>query len=130
MKLKKEIFVETENKPVAPRTPLNIDVAFRRSYAREETKANLKNISLSGAFLFHSGEKLGPGEKVQLTFSVSGRERAVQAVVVWTNTKGSGVKFLPLNNRDVQIVDDLIFYVESKRTGTKSVLDQIFKKVA
>lgn len=104
---------------------------LRKSYAREETKANLKNISLSGAFLFHSGEKLVAGEKVQLTFSVSGRERDAQAVVVWTNSKGSGVKFLPLNNRDVDnIVDDLIYYVESKRTGTRSVLDQIFKKVA
>jgi hypothetical protein len=127
--LTKEIVVETENKAVAPRTPLNIDVDFRKSYAREETKANLKNISLSGAFLFHSGEKLAAGEKVQLTFSVSGRERDVQAIVVWTNTKGSGVKFLPLNNRDTQIIDDLIYYVESKRSGTRTVLDQIFKKV-
>lgn len=121
--------METLNNP-APRTPLNINVAFRRSYAREETKGTLKNISISGAFLNHSGEELHPGEKVLLTFSVSGRERNVHATIVWSNSKGAGIKFLPLNNRDVQIVDDLIYYVESKRTGTRQVLNEIFKKVA
>lgn len=122
--------METEGKSVAPRTPLHIDVNFRPNYAREEVKGILKNISLTGAFLFHSGDKLQVGEKLQLTFSVSGRVRDVHAQIVWTNSKGSGVKFLPTNNRDIQIVDDIIYFVESKRTGTRSVLDQIFKKVA
>lgn len=121
--------METTNNP-APRTPLNIQVEFRKSYAREEASGTLKNISLSGAFLCHTGENLRSGEKLHLTFSVSGRQRSIHAMVVWTNAKGSGVKFLPMNNRDVQIVDDLIYFVESKRSGTKSVLDQIFKKVA
>lgn len=120
--------METSTTP-SPRTPLNIQVAFRKSYARDDANGSLKNISLTGAFLVHTGETLQSGEKLHLTFSVSGRERNVQAVVIWTNSKGSGVKFLPTNNRDTQIIDDLIYFVESKRTGTRGVLDQIFKKV-
>lgn len=120
--------MESEKVP-APRTPLHIQVSFRKSYAREETKGTLKNISLTGAFLSHVDEALRAGEKVHLTFSVSGRERDIHAQVIWSNGKGAGIKFLPVNNRDVQIVDDLIYFVESKRTGTRSVLDEIFKKV-
>lgn len=120
--------METTGNP-APRTPLNINVSFRRSYAREEAEGVLKNISLSGAFLAHPSEGIRSGEKLNLRFSVSGRERVIQAAVVWSNTYGCGVKFAPQNNRDVQIVDDLIYFVESKRSGTKNVLDEIFKKV-
>jgi hypothetical protein len=120
--------VETSNNP-ASRTPLHIQVCYRKNYAREDVQGTLKNISLTGAFLSHASEALRSGEKLNLTFSVAGRERDVQAVVIWSNSKGAGVKFLPINNRDVQIVDDLIYFVESKRTGSKTVLDQIFKKV-
>ena len=90
----------------------------------------MKNISLTGGFLAQTAETLPNGDKLSLTFSVSGRERIIQAVVVWTNQHGSGVKFLPQNNRDVQIIDDLIYFVESKRTDTRGILDQIFKRVA
>jgi len=121
--------VDTAKAP-APRTPLNIDVEFRKSYAREEASAVLKNISITGAFLFHSSEALKAGEKLSLKFMVSGRERNVPAQVIWSNTVGSGIKFLPMNNRDVQIVDDLIYYVEAQRTDTREILNDIFKKVA
>lgn len=120
--------MEAEKNP-APRTPLNISVNFRKSYAREESSGSLKNISLSGAFLAQRGSSLRPGEKVNLTFTVSGRERQIQAAVIWTNSFGSGIKFIPQNNRDIQIVDDLIYFVEEKRSGTRSVLSEIFKKV-
>jgi hypothetical protein len=126
--MKKEKAVYTDNNP-APRTPLNIEVSFRKSYAREDDKGTLKNISITGAFLAHPTEPLRNGEKLNLQFSVAGRERSIQAQIVWTNSFGSGVKFLPQNNRDVQIVDDLIYYVENKRTGTRDILDLIFKKV-
>lgn len=121
--------METTNSP-SPRTPLNIDVEFRRNYAREELRGILKNISLTGAFLTHGAERLRVGEKLSLTFKVSGRERAVHGMVVWRNQLGSGIKFLPVNSRDVQIVDDLIYYVEAKRTDTREILDKIFKKVS
>lgn len=121
--------METTKQP-APRTPLHIEVEFRRSYARDEANGILKNISITGAFLQHVGEGLKSGEKVHLKFLVSGRERDVQAMVVWVNHAGAGIKFLPMNNRDVQIVDDLIYFVEEKRTDSKEILDTIFKKVA
>jgi hypothetical protein len=122
-------FVETTKQP-APRTPLHIQVEFRRSYARGEANGILKNISITGAFLQHGGESLRAGEKLHLKFIVSGRERDVQAMVIWVNGAGSGIKFLPMNNRDVQIVDDLIYFVEAKRTDSREILDTIFKKVA
>lgn len=121
--------METLKTP-APRTPLNISVDYRKNYAREESSGTLKNISITGAFLQHSGVGLRSGEKLALKFRVSGRERSVHAIVVWSNSTGSGVKFMPLNNRDVQIVDDLIYFVETKRTDTREILDGIFKKVA
>lgn len=124
------IFHMEADKIPAPRTQLNISVSFRKSYARDDSSGSLKNISLSGAFLAHRGESLRVGEKLQLTFQVSGRERQIQATVVWVNSFGSGIKFNPMNNRDTQIVDDLIYFVEEKKTGTRSVLDEIFKKVA
>jgi hypothetical protein len=118
-----------ENSP-APRTPLNIGVEFRRSYAREESQGLLKNISITGAFLSHRDSNMRPGEKLNLNFSVAGRQREVSATVVWNNTFGCGVRFSPQNNRDVQIIDDLIFFVEAKREGCRGILDQILKKVA
>lgn len=125
-----ETVVEAAVKSPAQRTSLNIEVEFRRNYAREGTSGILKNISLTGAFLKHRGESLKIGEKVLVNFTVAGRERGVHAQVIWTNSYGSGVKFMPNNNRDTQIVDDLIYFVESKREGTRDILDQIFKKVA
>lgn len=114
----------------APRTPLYLDVTFRRNYARQDTGGTLKNISLSGAFLEVAGHDLKLEEKIYLMFVVGSRERKIAAQVIWKNSLGAGIKFLPANNQDVQIVDDLIYYVESKRMGHRGVLDGIFKKVS
>jgi len=119
---------DTVNVP-APRTPLNLEVSFKRNYAREQTKGTLKNISITGAFLEFSGGDVRANEKLNLVFNVAGRERKVAAHVIWINSMGVGVKFMPINNRDVQIVDDLIYFVENSRSETRSVLDNIFKKV-
>lgn len=113
----------------APRTPLNLEVAFKKNYARQSSQGLLKNISLSGAFLECREERFRANEKIHLTFIVAGRERKISATVVWANSAGCGVKFHPTSNRDVQIVDDLIYFVESGRDGRRNVLDNIFKKV-
>jgi hypothetical protein len=128
-KQNKESNVEDTVSVPAPRTPLNLEVSFKRNYAREATKGTLKNISISGAFLEFVGGEVRANEKIHLTFVVAGRERKVAASVIWTNSAGAGIKFLPVNNRDVQIVDDLIYYVENDRTGRRSMIDNIFKKV-
>lgn len=113
----------------APRTPLHLEVSFKKNYARQASSAVLKNISLTGAFLECRGESFRANEKLNLTFIVAGRERKIAATVIWTNSAGCGVKFHPTSNRDVQIVDDLIYFVESGRDGRRNVLDNIFRKV-
>lgn len=126
----KEYDVESTLKTPAPRTPLNLEVSFKRNYAREETNGILKNISITGAFLeFHGGE-VRPNEKLHLVIMVAGRERKLAAHVIWVNSLGVGIKFLPVNNRDVQIVDDLIYFVENSRNDRRSVFDTILKKVS
>jgi len=88
----------------------------------------LKNISLSGAFLEHELDGVSPGDKLQITFKVGGRTRKVNALIIWMNEAGCGVKFLPTNGRDVQIVDDLMYFVESGRENRRSLLGDIFKE--
>lgn len=117
-------------KAPAPRTPLHLEVTFRRNYARNDLAGVLKNISLSGAFLEIAAHDLRIEEKISLTFVVGSRERKIAAQIIWKNALGAGIKFLPQNNRDVQIVDDLIYYVESKRMGHRGILDGILKKVS
>lgn len=114
----------------APRSQLFLEVSFRRSYARNDIKGVLKNISLSGAFIEIANHNLDLEEKINLSFVVGTRERKITAQIIWKNSFGAGIKFLPINNRDVQIVDDLIYYVESKRMGYRGILDGILKKVS
>lgn len=129
-KLSNEVFME-ETKSPAPRTNLNVTVEFRRNYARDEAMGSLMNISMTGAFIKHKdGVELRANDKVHCKFNVSGRIREIDALVVWTNRFGAGIKFLHQNNQDSQIVDDLIYFVEEKKTGSRSILEDIFKKVA
>ncbi len=125
--------METNQLP-APRTPLHLDVSFRRSYGRQDVHGTLKNISLTGAFLELSNHDLRVEEKINMTFVVGSRERKITAQIIWKNSLGAGVRFMPQNNRDVQIVDDLIYFVETKRMGHREILggilDGILKKVS
>ena len=115
----------------AKRIPLLLDVEIRRSYARRGEKAKLKNISLTGAFLeLPQTRGLLPDDKLQITILVSGRQRQLHAHVIWNCESGCGLRFSPANKRDVQIVDDLMYYVENSRQSQRSVLDTIFKKVS
>lgn len=113
----------------AQRTPLNIKVAFKKNYAREPGEGVLKNLSTTGAFVVHDCSTVEPGEKLTIKFSIAGRERGVPAEVIWANENGCGVKFKPTTRRDLQIIDDLIDLVESKRSGARNVFEEIFKKV-
>lgn len=114
----------------AQRTPLNVKVEFKKSYAREPGEGVLRNLSSTGAFVVHSFSTVEPGEKLTIKFSISGRERGVPAEVIWANELGCGVKFKPTTRRDLQIIDDLIDLVESKRDGARDVFEEIFKKVS
>lgn len=116
------------NDSPSPRIPLKLDVEYRKSYGRSQEFGSLKNISLSGAFLEHGNDAIRSDDKVAITFKVGGRIRNITALIVWTNKEGSGIKFMPTNNRDVQIVDDLMYFVNTKRENRRDVLDGIFKK--
>lgn len=113
----------------APRVPLLMEINYRRSYARQNTKGVLRNISLTGAFLEATDHELKALDKLIITFVVGGRKRNISATVIWSNTRGCGIKFQPFNNRDVQIVDDLMYFVEASRENRRSVIDSIFKRV-
>ena len=115
----------------AKRIPLQVNVEYRKSYARHFELGTLKNISVSGAFL--SGPEAArcqKRDKVCLVVRVGGRTRKLHATIVWTNALGAGLKFHHYNNRDFQIVDDLIYFVEKTRKSRRNVLETIFKKVA
>lgn len=114
---------------VAPRMPLAIEVEFRKSYSRQMSSGTLRNISLSGAFLDTQGGDLLAGDKLQIVLNVGSRVRKLSAEIIWRNQKGVGLKFHHSNNRDLQIVDDLMYFAENKRESQKDVLDDIFDKV-
>ncbi len=119
-----------KNKKPAERIPLTFNVEYRKNYSRSQDLGVLKNISLTGAYLEHSNNLLKADSKLHITLNVSGRKRTLLAHIIWTDKKGSGIRFIPENNRDKQIVDDLMYFVESKRESRRDVLDSIFNKVA
>jgi len=114
----------------SPRIPLKFEVEYKRSYSRSADKAELENISLTGAFLKTDTHDLKQNDKLAIEFKVSGRARKITAAIIWTKPNGCGIKFLPNSNRDVQIVDDLMYFVETKRENRKSIMDNIFNKVS
>lgn len=120
----------TSNTP-APRLPLKMSVEYRRNYARRPSQGILRNISLTGAFV-ETGDTshLESADKIVVTLVVSGRKRKIAATVIWKNQSGCGIRFKPFNNRDVQLVDDLMYFVENHRESSRSVLDDIIKRVS
>jgi hypothetical protein len=118
----------TETKP-SPRISIDLDVEFKKSYAREAAAAKIRNISLTGCFI-NTSVPLKPSEKINVVLSVSGRTRKITATVVWCGVSGAGIQFQPFNNRDVQIVDDIMYFATEKTSSTRDLLDSILKKVA
>jgi hypothetical protein len=112
-----------------PRHAVELAFEFKRNYARQATTAEVKNISLTGA-LIQTDVTLKPSEKLNVYLTVSGRTRKVAARVVWVGDRGVGLQFQPFNNRDLQIVDDIIYYATEKTSSTKNLLDSILNKVA
>jgi hypothetical protein len=119
-----------ETQKPASRVPLCLPIEFRKTYSRQSSKGGLLNISITGAFLEHTSGELEVNDKINIHFKVSGRERVLQASIVWKNVQGAGVRFNPDNNQDVQIIDDLIYFVNNRRESKRTVLNSIFKKIA
>ena len=112
----------------APRIPLQMHIEYRKSYGRQNTKGVLKNISLTGAFLETETLELAPTDKVVIEFVVSDRRRKMMATIIWKSPNGCGVRFQPFNKRDTQIVDDLMYFVQSNRDFRRNLLEDIFKQ--
>ncbi|MGZ3721679.1 MAG: PilZ domain-containing protein [Bdellovibrionales bacterium] len=119
---------DNQEKVPSPRIPLQMQVEYRKSYGRQNVKGTLKNISLTGAFLETETFELAPEDKVVLEIVVSERRRKMAATIIWKTSAGCGVMFQPFNKRDVQIVDDLMYFVQNRREFRKGILDDIFKK--
>jgi len=122
--------MQEQIKKPAKRLPVVLNVEFRKSYARQDAKGTLKNISLTGAFLETKMNDLAPMDKLIITFQVSERVRKMTGTIVWRNQYGCGIQFQPFNKRDIQIVDDLMYFIESKRECRKEVLESILKHVS
>ncbi len=121
--------MDTSKTNPATRIPLELSVEFRKSYSRAAAEGTLRNISLTGAFL-KSESPFEKNDKINLTFVVGGRTRRITAKVIWKTSSGAGVMFQHFNNRDLQIIDDLMYFVENSRSERRDVLDTIFKKVS
>jgi len=122
--------MELNNNEVAPRVVLSLPILFRKTYGRRDENGLLKNISLTGALLESTNQNYAPNDKLIFQMHVSGRERNINAKIVWQGANGYGVQFLPFNKADVQLIDDLIYFVNVKKEGKKDLLSSIFKKVS
>ncbi len=122
-------FKESEQNP-APRVPLKFGVQFRRTYGRNFQSGLLFNVSLTGAFLKCAPQDIKPNDRIELSFNVGGRTRKLSSHIIWINQHGCGVRFIPTSQRDSQIIDDLIYFISSRRENQKSVLDLILKEAA
>ena len=113
----------------AQRLPITIKVEYRRTYARSYSSGRLRNISLTGVFLETDESSLLVNDKLVLTFKVSGRKRDIPAKVIWSTQSGYGIQLLPCSNRDIQIIDDLIYFTQLNRETQKNLLQEIFHQV-
>ncbi|MFK8138923.1 MAG: PilZ domain-containing protein [Bdellovibrionales bacterium] len=114
----------------ARRLPLSIGVDYRKPYSRRCDKANVKNISLTGAFIQDPEAELQENDRISLTFEIGGRKRKISALIVWTGKHGAGVEFQHSNKQDQQIIDDLMYFVEEKQDDRRSILNKIFDEIA
>ena len=113
----------------AERLKLQNPIQIRRNYGRKQERAFLMNISLTGAYIQYPKHHFSINEKLHLDFMVKGRQRSVTASVVWVHPCGAGLKFLPLNGQDVQIIDDFIYFVSVQKEKNRSILEDIFLKI-
>ena len=122
--------MDLNSNEVAPRVVLSLPILFRKTYGRRDENGLLKNISLTGALLESTNQNYMPNDKLIFQMHVSGRERNINAKVIWKGTNGYGVQFLPFNKADIQLIDDLIYFVNVKKESKKDLLSSIFKKVS
>lgn len=120
--------------------PLNLDVAYKKNYARHFKNGQLQRINNFEAYLFIGRDEvtlnqrtplddkksLNLKDKISIVLQLGERKRILQASVTSTDSYGAKVKFHFYNNRDYQIVDDLIYFIEKSKEKRRRRLDFIF----
>lgn len=120
----------TSNSSAAKRVRLNLQVDMRKNYWRKSRKVSFLNISQTGAFIMIPKADLSVDEKLSFKLNVGNRTRSIEAKVVWHNEFGAGIHFVFKSQRDMQMIDDLMYFIEAGKEDQKAVLHNIIKKVA
>lgn len=120
---------EYKSQPPAPRTVFNLEVQFRKSYARAISNGRLRNISLTGAYL-ECTEFFHLQERFQFHFFIGGQLHFVAAETVWRSSNGYGVKFITIKKRDTRVIEDVVQIAESMRYGKQQLLSNILKSAS
>lgn len=105
------------------RTDLHLEIVYKTIYGRTAQKAIFKNISHTGACLEMNDPDVRNRDKIKILFTVADRAREIKAEVIWQSNGSCGVRFMPKNNQDLLIIDDLIYYVKNKTIGYKSLFE-------
>ncbi len=118
--------------------PAYLNVEYKKVYARDFTCGQLRHINNSEAYLStpsipsknpisrDSKKALKSQDKISIVLVLGERKRILQASVLSTDSRGARVKFHFLNNRDYQIIDDLIYFVEKAKESRRKKLHFIF----
>lgn len=116
------------NQP-APRTPARMGVEFRRVYGRQVFDGIIKNISVTGVFIEHA-LRFEKEDMVQIEMCIGNRKKKIKAKVIWSNEMGSGLQFHPKSKQEIQMIDDMIYFIEQRWHEMKGVLNNILIKMA
>lgn len=121
-----EAYLQKE-KRVDPRISIKIPVIFRViddqeeietlfERKRKEKHTHTLNISLGGMSIV-AGEALKDQSILSLDILISGSEKILKAIaeVVWSNEMGGGIRFLTMNEDDIETLKDYLDKAASKR---------------
>ena len=120
--------------------PPNLNVEYKKKYARHFNRGILKDISHSEAYLLIENEGfiqeykrndkdcLNIKDEISIILKLGQRERTLQASVISNDTYGVKIKFHFYSNREYQIVDDLIYFIEKSKEKRRQSLDFIFSQ--
>ena len=108
----------------------DLNVEYKKKYARHSKMGTLKNISNSEAYLLTKDDSffLNIKDEVSILFRLGERKRIVQASVISKDNHGIKIKFQFYNNKEYQIVDDLIYFIEKSKEERRQSLDFIFSQ--
>ncbi len=106
---------------------VNTKILFRPSYARKNYEGMLKHISPEGAFIETNLPK--STKKLSITLSVANYQRKIDAEIMEHGPKGLNIKFTSLGNKDIQMIDDFMFFEKHNKKSKKNLLHYLLQKL-